>query len=109
MTGVFKLSTEDKTQVIEFLIIEQTENGIFYRFKHYGTDMIPWETEPLEFKLIEYDDFTASFESTKQVEGKPKMLIYNHTDKGDLKVRVIGWDHTDDKPHFFDVVMSPVK
>jgi hypothetical protein len=106
MIGMFRLTANGKTRVIEFMIITETADGVVYRFKHYGTDYTPWEpAAPLTFDLVELSDKKAVFDSSVQV--KPKRLIYRRNAEGGVTVTVEGID--EGRLDSFDVPMYPLR
>jgi hypothetical protein len=112
MIGAFRLKTEDpvshaiKTTVIEFFIIEETDTGIIYRFKHFNPDYTAWEKDrPLIFDLVELDGSRAVFESN--VQNSPKRMTYSLDDAGQLRVLVEGEENG--KTDAFEAVYSRVE
>jgi hypothetical protein len=106
MTGVFRLVVEEKTRVLEFLVIEETEAGIIYRFKHYNSAMVPWEEDPLVFHLVSLEGSRAVFEAPKKVTDTPRRLIYHLRDDGKLSVRVEGWEEKNGEAEAFELVLD---
>lgn len=106
MIGMFRLTANDKTRVIEFMTLVEEEDGVVYRFKHFNPDYTTWEPNaPLIFDLIELSDRKAVFESSVQM--KPRRLIYRRNAQGGVTVTVEGFDG--DRLDRFDVPMYPIR
>jgi uncharacterized protein DUF6265 len=91
MMGSFRHMKDGKTTFSEFFIIEETEQGIFFRFKHFNNDYTTWEdakgTGPLEFKLVSVENNTAIFEGlTGRTQGTLRYMI---TDEGQLSIKIV--------------------
>lgn len=76
MVGVFRLSRDDRTSVIELLVIEEQEHGVFLRFKHFSPSYRAWEDAPLIFRLETADSRRAVFESPDPQQ-KPRRMTYS--------------------------------
>lgn len=82
MVGSFRWTMEERS-VLEFLVIEQTETGPVYRFKHFNPDYVTWEDdEPNTLELTEHDESRAVFRAVNPREGAPGHLIYRR--EGDM-------------------------
>ncbi len=79
-----------QTLVSYFFIVEETENGIVCRFKHFENDYTTYEdrskTGPRTFTLIEASGSSATFEE-RTAEGSV-YLRYRLTESGQLAVAV---------------------
>ena len=66
MMGSFRWTRGDKVIVYEFLLLEQTEQGIVLHLRHYGPGSIGWEEKdaPLTFQLLEGSPQGATFQAT---------------------------------------------
>ena len=63
MTGSFRWVFPNGHQVLEYLVIEENDGEIMFRFKHYGTDFVPWEKEQANtYRLVELSDNNVVFE-----------------------------------------------
>lgn len=78
MVGVFRLSRAERTSVVELLLIEEDENGVFLRFKHFSPAYRAWEEAPLIFRLEEAGPARAVFESPNP-DQKPRRMTYERT------------------------------
>lgn len=93
MFGGFRLVADGKTRVLEYLVIEETDEGVIYRFKHFNPDYTTWEeNEPLVFTLIEASPRKAVFHSEAAGQDAPRRLEYALQDDGALAVTVHGSD-----------------
>ena len=81
MMANFRLVVEGSNNVYETLLIEESEEGVFYRFKHYSPGLKAWEDAPLVYKLTDADMNYALFEAVERIKGKPKQ---KPLDKNDL-------------------------
>ena len=74
MVGMFRLEGKGQTRVLEFLVIEEKDGVVTYRFKHFKPDYQSWEDEPLDFTLVEATEGRAVFRGAE--EQSPSALIY---------------------------------
>lgn len=82
MVATFRWTMEDQT-VLEFLVIEETEDGPVYRFSHFSPAYEIWEDDgPNVYALAEVQDNFASFRMPEPRDGVPAWLIY--TREGDM-------------------------
>ncbi len=73
--GMFRLVEGDRTVMLEFLALRQTEEGIEMRVRHFDPALAPMEKEDaLVLKLVSYDDAGAVFENA--VHTRPKTARY---------------------------------
>lgn len=65
MTGSFRWTRDGAVWLYEFLLIEETEDGIFYYLRHFGPSSRAWEERdaPLTYRLSAVDPGSAVFES----------------------------------------------
>lgn len=65
MTGSFRWSRDDEVWLYEFLLIEETDGGIFYYLRHFGPGSVGWEEreEPLAYRLDSLAPNRAEFAS----------------------------------------------
>ncbi len=97
LPGTFRWVLPDGRQVLEFLVIEETEDGVYLRFKHFGTDYVPWEAgEPHVYRLTAAEASSATFERISNDRNVPRTLFYRR-DGNTLTFRGIG-DDPDDAP-----------
>ena len=76
MVGSFRWVMDERS-VLEFLVIEQTETGPVYRFKHFNPNYDTWEEdEPNVLELVEHGQSHAVFRAVNPREGAPGHLIY---------------------------------
>jgi hypothetical protein len=80
MTGQFRWIFPNGNQVLEYLVIEQTDEDIIFRFKHYGTDFVPWEKdEPNTYRLTELAEDSVTFELISDNPKVPRRYRYQVT------------------------------
>ena len=105
MSGIFRLVTGGEARVFEFLLLEQEDEDVFFRFKHIGSGWKPLEDEPLSYRLIRLEGQHAFFESTSDQpkQGAPKSFSYARPHADSLIVDVQTWDGED-----FEIRMSRV-
>jgi hypothetical protein len=90
MVGMQRRTQEDATLVSYFFIIQQTEDGIICRFKHFENDYTTYEDRnnagPRTFTLIENSPSSAIFEE-RSPDGSLG-LRFRVTDAGQLGIAV---------------------
>lgn len=92
MTGMFRLIDGDEVRVLEYLVIADEADGVFYQFKHFRSDYTTWEGEgpPIRLELVESSRGRAVFQNTREVEGQPAYISYLLGEDGRLSVFVGG-------------------
>jgi len=79
MVGVFQLTEDTKTLVIELYSIMATPQGIELRVRHFTPSLTPWrESEPSLLRLMTYD--SKSFLFVNQDNEQPKHWVMKRTD-----------------------------
>lgn len=54
MTGMARGWSGQSLRVLEYIVVEETEAGVFMRFKHFNADYSTWETDgPIVLRLVE--------------------------------------------------------
>jgi hypothetical protein len=90
MVGMQRRTQGSATLVSYFFIIEETDDGIVLRFKHFENDFTTYEdrnnTGPRTFWLLETSANTATFE--ERTAGGSLHLRYRVTDSGQLGIAV---------------------
>lgn len=90
IVGMQRRTQNDATLVSYFFVIEETENGIVCRFKHFENDYTTYEdrndTGPRTFTLIESAPSSATFEE-RTTDGS-LYLRYRLSDAGQLAIAV---------------------
>ena len=82
MTGSFRWVFPNGHQVLEYLVIEEKDGEIIFRFKHYGTDFVPWEKDQANtYRLLELNENSVRFE-LEYSSGKPPQR-YEYRREGD--------------------------
>ncbi len=97
LPGTFRWVIPDGRQVLEFLVIEETQDGVYLRFKHFDTDYVPWEAgEPHVYRLTAVAGSSATFERVSSNTDAPRTLFYKR-DGDTLTFRGTG-DHPEEDP-----------
>ena len=77
MAGSFRWVFPDGRQVLEYLVIEETEDGVLLRFKHFNTDFEPWEKDqPNTYRMRSVDQRQAKFDLISDNPGVPRRMTY---------------------------------
>ncbi len=106
MAAVFRLVSDDKTSVLEFVTIEETSTGLTYRFKHYNAALESWEEKALVFKLVDLQNSRAVFEAPERTANTPRRLIYHLKSDDKLLITVEGWDVKDGEVEAFELLLN---
>ena len=87
MTGMFTWTRGDKNWLYEFLLIEQTDEGINFYLRHFVPGSVAWEDkkEPLTYPLKELGDHKAVFENPERDE--PRRFIFSRQNDS-LTIRI---------------------
>lgn len=82
MAGSFRWVFPNGKQVLEYLVIEETESEVIFRFKHYETSFQPWEKdEPNTYRMAELTDSRVLF---VRISGNDKVPArYSYEREGD--------------------------
>jgi Domain of unknown function (DUF6265) len=79
MAGVFRLIEGDKPLVIELFSMVQKPDGINFYFRHFTSELVPWEkSEATVLNLANVDGKKIDFENP--VNGMPKRSIFTRID-----------------------------
>ncbi len=77
MSGSFRWVFGNGKQVLEYLVIEEKNEQIFLRFKHFEIDYVPWEKEePNLYELESSKDRQVTFTRLFENSNVPLKLIY---------------------------------
>lgn len=81
MPGFFRLMNDGRLVVHEYILIEQEEDRVVLRFKHYNPDYSTWEGDgpPLTFELAEVRPGYAAWENTSPSDEAPDLLRYERS------------------------------
>jgi hypothetical protein len=80
MTGVFKAITGDNHEIIEFILIEESDQGVVMRWNHYRPDYSRWEDTVVEHRLVEAAENYAKFQISQTSEKLPTHMIYRRNE-----------------------------
>lgn len=86
MIGMFRLVSQGKPALYEFLLMEETADGVTMRLRHFTLAMAELEKEPIRLKLIQASSTEAIFENPDNE--KPKRITYSLTKPDQLTVTV---------------------
>jgi hypothetical protein len=79
--GMFRLSNDQKTILLEFFTIRETTDGIFFYFRHFSPELVPQEKEEAyRLKLTKFDAGRFQFDNTVQNALKDAILTVNDSD-----------------------------
>lgn len=79
MQGFFRLTDNEKTIVIELFTLRETPEGIVMYFRHFSTELKPWEeAEAYHLDLTKSDATTFRFDNP--VVNQLKDVILTHSD-----------------------------
>ena len=65
LTGVFRMTGNDKVDLVEIMTLTETDEGLMYRLRHFDTALVPWKSEadgPIEAKAVLVDSDSVRFE-----------------------------------------------
>lgn len=84
MVGTFRFVKDGKAALYEFMLIEQTPNGLVLKLKHFNPGLIGWEEKAQvhSYPLIEFRKGLAVFEQAD----KKSRLTFRRTAKDALLV-----------------------
>jgi len=107
MQGFFRLTNEEKTVVIELFTLRETPDGIAMYFRHFSTELKPWEeTDAYRLNLTKSDATTFRFDNPVVNQLKDAILTHaeadTYTSHGDIT-------DTDGKPKIIEVTYHRVK
>jgi uncharacterized protein DUF6265 len=81
MTGLFRVTENDKTLVLELYSLLETSGGIEMRLRHFTSTLVPWEQSPisvLRLASVYSLEKAAAFENTGA--GQPSRLTLIRVD-----------------------------
>jgi len=86
MMGSFKMVKDGEPVFYEFMLLEQDDDGVALRIKHFGPGLDGWESkdESIDFDLVSAQPGEATFES--EIDGVRERLIYAKTESGELVI-----------------------
>ncbi len=79
MPSTFRLTRPDKVGFYEFILYENTNDGVQLLLHHFSPGMQRWEDEPVTFDLVELKESSALFAERDDEEEKSR-LFYERTD-----------------------------
>src|SRR5713226_8296914 len=107
MQGFFRLTDTEKTIVIELFTLRETPEGIAMYFRHFSTELKPWEaTEAYHLSLSKWDATTFRFDNAAVNQLKDVILTHadadTYTSHGDIT-------DADGKPKVIEVIYHRMK
>lgn len=78
MAGVFRVTENDKTLVLELYSLVETPDGIELRLRHFTPSLVPWEPKVTVLKLASFDPSDITFESS--TGGQPSRNNFTRID-----------------------------
>ncbi len=90
MTGSFRWARDGEVWLYEFLLMEQTEDGIFYYLRHFGPGSLGWEErdQPLAYQLATLEPNRAVFNALG-IEGNS--FVFERVDD-QLTIQIVSGD-----------------
>jgi hypothetical protein len=77
--GTLQIVENDKTLVVEFVTIAQTQTGLEYRLLHFTPALSPWEKSgPAVLALLSMDSKKFVFQN--QSDGEPQQIVFTRSD-----------------------------
>lgn len=76
MVGSFRWAVPGRMHVLEFLIIEQRNDEVTFRFKHFDRDYRAWEESPNAYRLVRVEGNSARFENVAWNGRVPQVIHY---------------------------------
>lgn len=81
MMGMFRLTDENRTVLLEFFSLRETPEGLVFRVRHFDVDLVPGEKDDaILLKLVSFDGTEAVFENSVHARPKISRLIRNGND-----------------------------
>ena len=107
MLGMFRLSSDQKTILIELFTVRETADGIFLYFRHFSPELVPQEKEDAyRLKLTKWDAGHFQFDNTVQNNLKDAILTVVDSDHYISHGDITG---SDGKPAVIEVAYHRVK
>lgn len=102
--GMFRLSTPEKTLVLEFFTLRDTPQGIEMRVRHFDMDLSPLEKgDSILLKLKSLSKGTAVFENPVNNEPKRSTMKRLGPDSFHVKTEII---HQDKKTEVIELTLK---
>jgi hypothetical protein len=92
MTGLFRVTENDKTLVLELYSLLETPNGIEMRLRHFTPSLVPWEQSAISvLKLVSFDK-DAVFDNAGAGQPNRQTLIRVDPDTYLLRTEIASGD-----------------
>ena len=79
MTGVFRMTGDEKVNLLEIMTLTETDDGLMYRLRHFDTALVPWASEadgPIEGRAELVDEDSVRFVMTNP-ESDVEVIVYD--------------------------------
>ena len=79
MTGVFRMTGDEKVNLVEIMTLTETDDGLMYRLRHFDTALVPWASEadgPIEGRAELVDEDSVRFVMTNP-ESDVEVIMYD--------------------------------
>ncbi len=88
MLGVYRLGPESTKPVFEIMLIEEEEQGVMLRLRHFGSKLVPWEKEePVTLRMTRQAEKEVEFEGVGQTD--LKRLTYRRDPEDRLQINMV--------------------
>lgn len=91
MTGVFRMTGQEKVDLVEIMTLTETDDGLMYRLRHFDTALVPWASEidgPIEGRAELIDDDSVRFVMTDP-ESDVEAIVYDL--EGDTMIATVNF------------------
>ncbi|RNC82654.1 MAG: hypothetical protein ED559_13025 [Phycisphaera sp.] len=91
MTGVFRMTGEEKVDLVEIMTLTETDDGLMYRLRHFDTALVPWASEvdgPIVGRAELIDEDSVRFVMTDP-ESDVEAIVYDL--EGDTLVATVNF------------------
>lgn len=95
MTVTMQLNDHKRPLMLQIGSLEETPQGVTFRFRHFTPDLTPLEGEPAMLHLVKLEPRRADFENP--VHGRPKRTSFIRDNDDTLRVRseIVNGDKTE--------------
>lgn len=85
MLGIFRFAENGTVHFSEFMVIEELDETLTVKLKHFSRDLTPWEEKDTwtEFRLVKVENQTAYFNGlTYHLDGEELVILLALTSEG---------------------------
>lgn len=108
-TAMFRMTNGDQLVVLEYVLVSQESDGIFYRFNHFNAGYSTWEGDgpPIELRLVESGPGRAIFQRTEASHANgPEFISYVRDAPDRMRIIVGGPVSEPDNPDTFVLAVA---